>query len=96
MLLIYQPSLNNVSPTISVTKYKKISQLKLIRSSLITCHSALVVTCETRLPTNVNTEKKENTFVFDATLNFRKFNVAINPTYRIFYALPKVAFSHAY
>jgi len=33
---------------------------------------------------------------FGATLNFRKFKVALNPMYRIFLTLPKVASCHAY
>jgi len=36
---------------------------------------------------------KNNLYIrFGATLNFRKFNMAINPMYRIFLTLPKVAF----
>ena len=34
--------------------------------------------------------------VATATLNFRKFKVALNPMYRIFETLPKVASYHAY
>ena len=33
---------------------------------------------------------------FRATLNFRKFRVALSPMYRIFKTLPKVASNHAY
>jgi len=33
---------------------------------------------------------------FRATLNFRKFKVALNPMYRIFKTLPKAASNHAY
>ena len=33
---------------------------------------------------------------FRATLNFQKFKVAMNATYRIFQTLPKVAPNHAY
>ena len=33
---------------------------------------------------------------FTATLNFRKFKVALNPMYRIFLTLPKVASYPAY
>lgn len=46
---INQPSLNNVSLTISIKNIKKIS-LKLIRNSLITYNSAVLVTCETSSP----------------------------------------------
>ena len=33
---------------------------------------------------------------FRATLNFRKFKVVLNPMYRIFQTLPKVAYYPAY
>ena len=33
---------------------------------------------------------------FRATLNFRKFKVALNPMYKFFLTLPKVASHHAY
>jgi len=33
---------------------------------------------------------------FRANINFRKFKVALNPMYRIFLTLPKVASYHAY